>query len=322
EIFPAIKRRVDASDARGRYWLTGSQQFSVLQGLRESLAGRVGILHLLGFSLAEILRKPVSKGPFPFPKTGTGLMPLSERSLFEHIWRGSFPALWVSHSPDWSAFYSAYVQTYLERDVSLIAGVTKLGAFQDFIALCAARTGQLLHVSELARDAGISVHAARAWLSILEQSLIVFRLRPYHANLTKRMVKMSKLYMLDTGLASFLCRWQTPGTLMAGAMSGPLFETFVVGEIIKSYFLRGLPPPITFFRDKEGHEVDLLIEADGALHPFEIKRAVQVRPDALAQIAFLRSRIPRIGRGGVISLVPEVVPLSREDDVIPVGAIS
>ena len=215
----------------------------------------------------------------------------------------------------------SYLQSYLDRDLRELFGVEKIAEFHMFLRLCAARTGQILNMSELARDAGVSVHAVREWLSILESTLHVFLLRPYFRNVSQQLIKAPKLYFLDTGLAAFLTKWSTPDVLAAGAMAGAFFETHVVGEIVKSYLFRGIEPPLFYYRDKLGREVDLLIEENQVLHPVEIKRAARVTPEDARTIEYLRTRLPQMGTGAVVCLAREPPPLTRDVAVIPVSAI-
>lgn len=325
QLFPAIKVRVDRTAKKGQYWLTGSQQFAVMKHLRESLAGRVGIVTLLGFSLAEEYKQEKSPDPF-FPQCTRAsdareAMPFSLSRLFNRMVRGSFPALTQHNAPALHTFYNSYLQTYLDRDLREIFNVGKISTFHTFLELCAARTGQLLNYSDLARDAGISVHAAREWMGILEQGFQIYLLRPYFPNISKRLLKTPKIYFLDTGLAAFLTKWKNGETLLHGAMAGAFFETFVVGEIVRSYLFRGEEPPLWYLRDKEGHEVDLVIERNQKLYPVEVKLGGNFTHGALAGMRYWRKKMPALGHGAVVTPVGDVLPLDREHDRLPVGLI-
>ncbi len=195
ELFSAIKLKVDGSNKRGRYWLTGSQQFALLQNIQESLAGRIGVAHLLGLSMAEANK--IRKSALPFfgnRKIDSTFTDMSPASIFRAIFRGSFPVMHLRNAPPRDAFYNSYIQSYIDRDLREIFGVEKLSEFHTFLRLCAARTGQILNYSDLARDANISIHAAREWISILESTLQIFLLRPYFQNMSKRLIKAPKLY--------------------------------------------------------------------------------------------------------------------------------
>lgn len=322
DLFSSIKLRVDATERNGQYWLTGSQQFSIMKNLKESLAGRVGILSLLGFSMSE--EKKIIKCKLPFlPTRSPRFYERSDlRSVFHRIFRGFFPSLTKRNAPEIERFFNSYVQTYLDRDLRDIFNVSHLSTFHVFLQLCAARTGQILNYSTLARDAGVSVHAAREWIHILETSMQIYLLRPYYRNVSKRIIKSPKLYFLDTGLAAFLTKWKSPDSLMSGAMAGAFFETYVVGEIIKSYLYRGEEPPLYYFRDKEHHEVDILIERNNVIYPIEIKMSSRVNESEINNIMYLRKKIPNVEKGAVICLAKDPLPIDRIHDAIPVGMIS
>ncbi|MDI6755766.1 MAG: DUF4143 domain-containing protein, partial [Thermodesulfobacteriota bacterium] len=235
---------------------------------------------------------------------------------------GGFPLLSHKNPPPLEIFYNSYLQTYIDRDLRDIFNVSKIATFHKFLQLCAARTGQMLNYSDLARDADISVHAAKEWINILVASSQIYLLEPYYRNFSKRMIKAPKLYFLDTGLAAYLTRWKTAETLAGGAMAGAFFETHVVGEIIKSYWFRGEQAPLYYYRDKEGHEVDLIIESEGKLYPIEIKLSSKVEGSDLKNIKYLSKKLKNIGKGAVISLSPHPLPLDRKNEIIPAFLIS
>ena len=252
-LFSYLQGIVDARGAAGQFVLTGSQQFGLMSRITQSLAGRVGLLQLLPLSLAEL--------------AGVGQMP---RSLAQALWLGGYPAIHArAVAPtDW---LPNYVATYVERDVRQLLGVRDLGLFQRFLRLCAARTGQLVNLSALASDCGITHVTARQWLTVLEASYVVRLLAPYHGNFGKRLVKTPKLYFLDTALAAWLLGVRNAASLATHAQRGALFESFVVAEILKHEFNAGRSPELWFWRDNVGHEVDLLLPAGQKLQPVEIK---------------------------------------------------
>lgn len=321
QLFPVLKIMVDKTNKNGQYWLTGSQQFSIMKNVQESLAGRVGILNLLGFSFAEERNIPKSKNVFYPGKLSKSKKSPDFNVIFKHILRGSFPALAVKNPPSISTFYNSYLQTYLDRDLKDIFNISKISTFNRFLELCASRTAQILNYNDLARDAGISVNASREWLGILEASMQVYLLRPYYRNISKRLIKAPKLYFLDTGLAAFLTKWKTSETLSSSNMAGAFFETFVISEVIKSYLYRGEEPPIYYFRDKQGHEVDLLIERDGKVYPVEIKMKARIDSDDLKNLEYLRKLLPSTDKGAVISMASSYLPLNKLYDNVPVGMV-
>jgi predicted AAA+ superfamily ATPase len=210
------------------------------------------------------------------------------------------------------------VQTYLQRDVRDLARVGDEMAFLRFLRAAAARSAQLLNLSDLARDADVAVNTAKHWLSILETSGIVHLLPPFHGNVTKRLVKAPKLYFLDTGLCAFLTQWSTPETLEAGAMGGAMLETWVVSEIIRSWWHAGVAPNCHFYRDLDGREIDVLITADGALHPVEIKKTAGPSPEAVRHFPTLARFGMPVAKGALLCLVPRSVALTRDVDAVPV----
>lgn len=326
ELLPYIKMDVDKHHLPDQYWLTGSQQFSLMKGISESLAGRVGIFNLLGLSRRELRGKSQTSIPFlPLAEnirlaTQSGES-LSLNPLFERIWRGSFPAIALNKEMDRDLFYGSYVQTYLQRDVRDLARVGDERAFMRLLRAAAARTGQLLNLSDLARDADVAVNTAKSWLSILETSGIIYLLEPWHNNITKRMVKTPKLYFLDTGLCSYLTEWSSPATLEAGAMAGAMLETWILLELLKSYWHNGQRAPFYYYRDKDKKEIDLLIVKDGTLYPLEFKKTASPRLDDIRHFSVLENLKMPIGPGAVICLVDRAIPLTKDVEAIPVGAV-
>lgn len=324
-LLPHIKMHVDRTRRHGQFWLTGSQPFHLMKGVSESLAGRVAVVQLLGLSRAEIAG--VAAAAFtPEPRAIARRLqraadPPSLKSLYRLIWRGSFPAIALDRKIDRNLFYSSYVQTYLQRDVHDLARVGDAMAFLRLLRVAAARTGQLLNYADLARDADVAVNTAKAWVSILQASGVVFLLEPFFTNISKRLVKTPKLYFLDTGLCAYLTEWSSPETLEAGAMSGAILETWVVAELLKSYLHAGLRPPLYYYRDKDQKEIDVLIVKDGTLYPLEIKKTASPRPDAVRHFKVLERLGMPVGAGGVICLAPTSLPLTANTSSIPVAAL-
>lgn len=261
-LFSYLQSRVDRDGRSGLFVLTGSQQFGLLSGITQSLAGRVALIQLLPFSIDELRR-----GGREF------------RSVEEMLFRGLFPPV---HDRDLapSPWYSNYVMTYVERDVRQLVNVRELGTFQRFLRMCAARTGQLLNLSGLANDCGITHNTARSWISVLQASYIVFLLRPHFRNFGKRLVKTPKLYFFDTGLAAWLLGIQDAKHLAIHPMRGALFESFVVSEFAKGRCNRGLDSNLYFWRDSAGNEVDLLVDQGTTLIPVEIRSGQTIVADS------------------------------------------
>lgn len=326
-LFPYIKMKVDEENAKGLFYLSGSQQFKLMKNVGESLAGRLGILNLLGLSMREYHQLKFNDAFLPTEEYFAGrrkeLKPLSYDELWRVIHRGSMPDLLLNDDFDWQIFYASYVKTYIERDVRELTQVGDEVKFITFMIAVASITGQLLNISSLAKNVGISVSTAERWLSILVTSNIVYLLRPYANNVLKRSVKTPKLYFLDTGLAAYLTKWTTADVLKNGAMAGAFFETYVVAEIIKSYYNKGIAePPLYFYRDKEQKEIDLLIECNGVLYPLEMKKHADPKAADIKAFAVLDD-IPGVqrGSGGVICTYHQLVTLKDNDKVIPISYI-
>lgn len=327
ELLPYIKAVVDEvrqtspEKAKGMFWLTGSQQFHLMKGVSESLAGRVGILNLYGLSNAELDGR--KSQPFlpdsPLPSVSAK----SPIEVFTRIWRGSYPEI-ATANPDtniWSAFFQSYIQTYLMRDVRALTQVADEHKFYDFLRAVAARTGQMLNYSSLARDADISQPTAKSYLSILETSGIVKLLYPYSRNKTRNMVSTPKLHMLDTGLAAFLTGWTSPEVLLNGAMAGAFFESWCVAEILKSYVNAGETPNFYYYRDKDKNEIDLVIESNGKIYPVEFKKAATVSKSDVKHFNKLADLKTPVGTGTLISLYPDSILIKDTVKTIPAFAL-
>lgn len=322
-LFPHIKMIIDRDHKKGQFFLSGSQQFRLMKDVTESLAGRIGILNLPGLSLREINCLPFGLPFIPTEEYFEGRNQFLGNTDYQGIWRiihrGSMPEMYVNEDMDWQMFYSAYTRSYIERDVRELTQVGDEVKFINFMTAIAARTGQLLNLASISRDVGISQPTAERWLSILRASNIVFLLQPYYNNVTKRAIKTPKLYFIDTGLAAYLTRWNTAEVLQNGAMAGAFFETFVMAEIVKSYYNAGIiDPPLYFYRDKEQNEIDLMIYQNMTLYPIEIKKYSDPRKEDISAFGVLNkiSGVNR-GRGGIVCLYDKLLPLSREDWVIP-----
>ncbi len=315
-----IKIEIDKSEERAVFYLTGSQQFHLMKDVSESLAGRIGILNLLGLSLREIKEIEFYE---PFIPTEEYLnlrekynTELTYSELWNIVHKGQMPALYQKES-DFEMFYSMYVNTYIERDVRNLTQVGDTLTFLKFMTALASRIGGLLNLNTVANEVGVSIPTAQRWLSILVSSNIVYLLEPYYNNIMKRAIKTPKIYFLDTGLASYLTKWKNAEVLEAGNMSGIFFENFVIVEIIKSYYNNGqLRPPLYFYRDKEKKEIDLIIEENGQLHPIEIKKSANPNKDMIANFKVLE-KVSKVGEGGIICMYDKIINLDEKNKVIP-----
>lgn len=261
ELFSYLQGVVDSSGQMGRYILTGSQNFLLLEKITQSLAGRAGILHLMPFSVSEV--------------QSAGLL---APTLDEVLYKGMYPPLFDRPvTPE--DFYPSYIETYLERDVRSMKNVGDLAQFRKFVLLCAGRPGQLLNMTSLGNEVGVDHKTIRAWLSVLEASFIVFLLRPYHRNWNKRVVKQPKLYFYDTGLLCSLLGLRKASDLSQHHLRGSIYENYVIAEHMKRQYHSGVRPAAYFWRDQSGHEVDLIIEEGVAIRAAEIKSSETLNPD-------------------------------------------
>ncbi len=324
-LFEQIKIILDRDRKKGQFFMCGSQQFRMMKGVSESLAGRIGLVTLLGFSLRETYGIDFYMPFLPTEEYFALRKPHAANISYDEVWRtihrGSMPELHENPDFNWQMFYGAYVRTYIERDVRELSEIGDTVKFTKFMIAAAASTGQLLNLSSLARDVGVSQPTAERWLSILVASNIVYLLQPYYNNITKRAIKTPKLYFLDTGLAAYLTKWNTPDVLKSGAMAGAFFESFVLSEIVKSYYNNGVSElPLYFYRDKDMNEIDLLIEESGILHPIEIKKHADPQKKDIEAFDLL-DKIPGVkrGQGGVVCLYDKLITLRGKDRVIPVN---
>jgi uncharacterized protein len=268
DLFSYLQGVVDRQTATRPFILTGSQNFLLLDQISQSLAGRTAILRLLPLSYSE-------------RKAGQMLPVTVDELLFQ----GSYPRL-VTRGLDPADFFPAYIQTYLERDVRSLKNITDLSAFTRFLRLCAGRIGSALNLSSLASDVGVSVNTAKAWISVLEASYVIYLLPPYYDNFSKRLIKSPKLYFYDTGLVCSLLGLRRADLVETFYMRGNLFENLVVSEVLKHFYHHGQPAPCYFWQDKTGREVDLLIETGTGLLPLEVKAGMTLNKDYFAQLTY------------------------------------
>ena len=325
ELFSYIKIAIDKGAPAGSYWLTGSQAFHLMDLAQESLAGRTAILHMSALSQSEMYS---GKGTSPFTvdlaelmKRKQGLSSASATEIYQRIWKGGMPGLASGKYKDRDVFYSSYISTYIDRDVSdMVDGIDKL-IFADFIRAAACRAGQMLNIHDIASDVGVGDETAKRWLTILEKSEIIFFLRPYSNNLLKRTIKTPKMYFFDTGLVAYLTKYVTPDILMNGAINGAILENYVVSEIRKTYFNNAKEPILHYYRDKDSNEIDLVMEANGELHPLEIKKASNPRSELIGAFKILdKASVPK-GTGAILCLREELSAINRENLIVPIWMI-
>ncbi len=325
ELFSYIKIAVDNGAEPGSFWLTGSQAFRLMELAQESLAGRTAILELSSLSQAEISGATqvsvFSLNPENLRGRQETSAPAQPLEIYERIWKGGLPGHISGKYTDRDVFYSSYVRTYIDRDITEeIPGVDKI-MFADFIRAAACRSGQMLNIHDIASDVGISDATAKHWLKELEKSGIVFFLRPYSNNLLKRTVKTPKMYFFDTGLVCHLTRYSSPEILMNGSMNGAILENYVVSEIIKTYTNNAKECLLHYYRDKDSKEIDLIIESDGMLHPIEIKKSVNPPAQIAGTFKILGKASVPCGTGAVICLRDSLTAIDSNTYIIPVWII-
>lgn len=324
ELFTYIKISVDKNCKPGDFWLSGSQAFKLMQGIQESLAGRVAVLSLTSLSQAELSdsdMRPFSVDLESLSARRKERKAADTNDIFSRIFRGSMPAIVSGKNTNSHIFYNSYLSTYIEKDVNYISNNIDSLKFLRFITSVAARCGQLLNVADIARDADINQKQTKDWLEILETLGIIFYLRPYSNNLLKRLIKTPKIYFYDTGLICFLTKWSSAETLENGAMNGAILENYVVSEIVKTYFNSGKEPFIYYYRDKDNKEIDVILEHDGVLNPIEIKKSSNPGPELVKVFRLLdKSSTPR-SKGAVLCLKPELSAIDRENYIVPIWMI-
>ncbi len=318
-----VKLYVDEHGRMGDIWMTGSQMFHLMKNVSESLAGRVGILKMQGFSANEL--DGYEGSPF-LVDTGSLIKKLKQRKpktlkeIFSRIFMGQMPGLY-DREIEPEIFYSSYVSTYIQRDIRELTQVADEMLFLKFLTAAAARTSQMLNLSDMAKDIGISTPTAKQWLSILITTGIVVLVEPFYNNRLKRMIKAPNIYFIDTGLCSYLTRWNNPESLEVGNMSGAIFETYVVSEIIKSYQNNGINAPINYYRDKDKKEIDIIIEQNQKLYPIEIKKSASPKKDAVKHFYVLEKSGFDVEKGAVICMVKDLIPLDEKNWLVPVWLI-
>ena len=325
ELFPYIKIMVDERHQPGDFWLTGSQLFKMMEGVQESLAGRVALLHLSPLSQSEIMKRP------PEPPFSLELPLLSERQngrqmlntpeVFQRIHQGGMPALVTGTYSNASIFYSSYIDTYMERDVRRLSNDIDSLKFLRFLRSVAARTSQQVNYKGIADDAEIDQTTAKNWLHVLEALGIIFLLETYSNNVLKRTVYTPKLYFYDSGIVCYLTRWSSPETAMEGAMSGALLENYTVAEIIKTYQNAGQEPFLYYYRDKDAREIDLILERDGKLFPIEIKKMASP-PKKLTKVFDLIDKSPlQRGTGAILCMADQLGAFDQNNLIVPISLI-
>ena len=320
EKFKALKNN---TEVKSLFWLTGSQQFKVMKDVSESLAGRVGVLNLYSLSNSEIkgYERLLFTPKLDELKKNENIVHCDSKEIFERIFNGGMPSI-ATGAIERSNYFSSYINTYIERDVKQLLNVGKTIEFYNFMQYIAVRTAQELNYSTIAKEIGVDSKTIKNWISILESSGIIYLLQPFSSNLSNRIIKAPKLYFMDTGLCSYLAKYPNPETLEIGALSGAIFETFVVSEIIKNITSHGLDPKMNlyYYRDKDQKEVDLLYIEGDTIYPIEIKKGISPNnPDK--NFAVLSKYSNDIATGIVICMTQKLQPINKNCWLCPVSLL-
>lgn len=325
ELFEQIKIMCDETDEKGLFWLTGSQQYKMMNNVRETLAGRVCILELYSLSQRE-KNKIVFDSALDF-----SLETLKKRQLqtnkndveivFNHIWEGGMPQVIGADDELRQEYYNSYIDTYLMRDVAEEGGITDSLKFAKFLKACAALVAEQVNYATLAESTDISEPTAKEWLQLLQGLGIIYLLQPYANNELKRLTKTPKLYFCDTGLCAYLSMWLTPQTLMNGAASGHYYENYVVMELVKNYAYSQAKANVTYYRDSNAKEIDIFVEENKTIHPLEIKKSANPNSREVKKFTFLDKTTLRRGNGGIICMCEEPIPIDAENCFIPSNLI-
>ena len=324
ELFTYIKIYVDKNQNAGDFWMTGSQLFKLMDGVQESLAGRVALLHLSPLSQQEVcgsLAGAFTLKVEELTKRQQSVKTALAPEIFERIFLGGMPALVSKKYQERNIFYSSYINTYLERDVKDLSGSIDSLKFLNFITAVAARTSQMINYKGIADDCDIDQSTVKNWLRILETLGIIFYLHPYSNNVLKRTVKTPKVYFYDMGLVCYLTKWSSAETAMNGAMNGALLENYTVSEIQKSYQNIGKEAYLCYYRDKDTKEIDLIIEGDGLLHPIEIKKTATPERKMIQSFSVIEKSPLKRGTGAVLCLAEKLGAFDRENLIVPIAFI-
>lgn len=319
DLFSYIKINVDNSKAKGQYWITGSQQFNLMKNASESLAGRVGIVNLNSFTYSEIVKNE-NKDLFNPDKLKKAAK-IEVNDLFEIIFKGGMPEFYDNPKIDRNLYFQNYINTYIEKDVRDLIEIGKLEEFKKFMVSIASRIGEQLNYSDISKDCGVSVPTIISWMSVLVSSGLVYLLEPYMSSQLKRMTHIPKIYFMDTGLAAYLAGWESARDLQLSSTSGHYLENFVICEIIKSYNARGIKPNLSYYRDKEKHEINLVLYKNNKLYPFEIKKTASPNSSMISSFKYLENSKKEIATGGIICLYDNLMKMDEKKYIIPISSV-
>lgn len=321
ELFEQIKVMCDETDERGLFWLTGSQQYKMMKKVKDTLAGRIGILELYSLSQREKQGK-IYKNALDFSLSSlqerqSRIKPNDVHEVFKHIWEGGMPQVIGVDDELRQEYYNSYVDTYLMRDATEEGGITDSVKFRTFITACAALVAEQVNYATLAESADISEPTAKEWINLLQGLGIIYLLKPYANNELKRLSKTPKLYFCDTGLCAYLSMWLSPDVLMNGAASGHYYENYVVMELVKNYAYAHARANLTYYRDSNSKEIDVFVEENDTIHPLEIKKSANPNSREVKKFTVLDKTNLKRGSGGIVCMCEEPIPIDALNCYIP-----
>ena len=324
-LFEQIKILCDESEERGRFWLTGSQSKKLMKQAGDSLAGRIGILKMYSLSAKELEGRP---DDIPDSYSLSSLLQRKKAlpdnnilDVYSRIWEGGMPDMISMDAEIRREYWNSYIDAYLMRDAVEDNGILDTEGFRKFLRACAAFSGELVNYNDLGSAAGVSGSTAKEWTKVLQTMGIIFLLEPYYNNELKRMIKTPKLYFCDTGLCAFLSSWTSRDTLLNGAASGHYLENYVVSEMLRNSSYGEKKVNLNFYRDTNQKEIDLVLEMDGQLHPFEIKCAASPDSKAIRAFSLLAKSGKEIGPGGIICMAAKPFPINADNNLVPVNLL-
>lgn len=318
-LFPYIKMKVDESDKMGQYWLSGSQAFHLMKNITESLAGRVGIIKLNSFTYSEIIEnyeKEIFK-PGKYKKAEY----ININDLYERIFNGGMPEFIKREGINREVFFESYIKTYIERDIRELENIGNELDFRKFMVAVASRTGEQLNYSNISKEIGVSDKTIRNWISILVNTGVIYLLEPYRSTKIKRLTHMPKIIFMDTGLCAYLEGWENARELQLNSKAGHYLETYIISEIVKSYNSKGVRLDISYYRDKEKNEIDLIFKKNRMLYPFEIKKTSNPTKEMIKNFDRLEGKDFEVGSGGIICTYDKLLSFTDKHYIIPVSSV-
>ena len=321
ELLPYIKMKVDEANKTGMYWLSGSQAFSLMKGVSESLAGRAGIVEMNSFTYSEIQSAVKNKAPFDPEDLAPAKHTIDVNEAYERIFAGGMPELYRMKNLDRAEFFNSYINTFIERDVRRIKDIGNLEDFRRFMKDLAIRNGKPLNYSDIASEIGVSSNTIKEWVSVLVSTRIIYLLQPFYSSKLDRLTHRPEIVFMDSGLACYLTDWESAFDLQTSEYAGAFLEAYVISELVKSYDNAGKKINFSYLRNKETEEIDLVIEKNQCLYPFEIKKTANPKKEMLKNFRFLGRTDRKVGNGGLICLYDKMYEIDNGLYVLPLSSV-